>query len=841
MRLGCFPVPVGPLLALALLRPWGTISLVVPPAEDDAAAGSSSAEELPTAVEVLSPTSLDSLTTRRCAGPAAVVFHGGRVAAPGGGLDDYDRTALDEFQAAAVEVDQMACFGTISCDVYPNFCDESNVASTPSMLLFVRTPSLQVKDYAGDWSKTAILSAIVKHIKLRARDIRAVASDGANAFLADELRPLKALLFTSRKATPVVIEALSADEKLWPHIRFGVAKHTDKELTARFQITEVPKLVLVWDFHRKPNGTLAFSRLTYLGQEMNFLGLRSWLRERVDAHLADPGAWVLNSSSSMEDDAMEHLASLVEAGTVLVARFPATIFTEPGSWDTLRLINGGQRIVASGPVQHVGGFELVPVEPSGVVELSSFALLQDLPPYQQLPYGTDGCPEGLHIESAEECEAAIVALGMAPRPAWISNFPGLPSYCSVREQAQSGSAERMHFNSAKGGVARADLAPVCLLPQEAAQAAAQTFAHSTSGAEAAEKGAKTPNARPVRPAMGAKAAKPAPVKPAPAGAGAASTAAGSATARKEKGKSEISTEIQNALNKMKQTNTPDVKERTQARQAKKAELARKSDFQQLEFGALGCPPGLEIPSVDECERAILSLGIITRPAWISAFPGLPSKCSVRESPTKGSPERMHFNSAQEGTPRSDLAPVCKKARGDRSPDAGGDTAAASAAAAAAVAAEEEEDGESPLLPELSGATQEELLSGSGALVYLREGPLTAPEAVMLMSLKERFRPRWQERGMEVRWMWLDLRAERKLKGVFDAPALPSAILLDPRGEAGNQPAYAVAVHREEDGEAQPVQAEEIELLLNTFLGGDATFVVVPPKRLHAWAPRRGGV
>jgi len=271
---------------------------------------------------------------------------------------------------------------------------------------------------------------------------------------------------------------------------------------------------------------------------------------------------------------------------------------------------------------------------------------------------------------------------------------------------------------------------------------------------------------------------------------------------------------------------------------RKAELSKKSIYQQLDYGAPGCPDGLEIPSVDECERAILSLGVIARPAWVSAFPGLPSMCSVRESPTKGSPERMHYNSAKGGMPRSDLAPVCKKP-GVQATDASAAEAAHAGGEFAMSGAQEAEEAPPPL-PELAGQTQEDLFSGDGwCFIYLREGPITAVEAQMVLTLEEKFRPRLEERGTSLRWMWLDLRAERKLKAVFDMPALPSAVIFDSqgKGDGGGKPRFASLEHKEEDGDPQPADVESMELLLNTFLGGDASFVSLQSKRGLQWAKR----
>lgn len=846
MLRGCSLAPLAwALCLLLLLRPWPSSSLSVPPAEDPDAAASADDDGLgPAAVEVLSADTLESLVTRRCSGPVAVAFHGGRL--PPGVTNGVDRHALDELQAAAVEVDQMACFGTVSCDAFPDLCDLMNVAVTPSMLMFSRTPSLQVKDFVGDWSKAVILTAIIKLIKAASRGIKQVSADNLGAYLQDRARPLKVLLFTSRKVTPVLLEALDGDQHLWAHIRFGVAKHTDKELTAAFQVTEVPRLVLISDTAHLPNGdsTHTQTHVHYIGQTLNFMSLRGWLRERVAEHLAS-GILALNSSITSEDDEAMQLAGAISEGTALVARFAATVFRDAGSLEPLRLVKGGAALIAAGPVQRAAGFDWVPVEPSGAVELGAVALLQDAPPYQKLPYGTKGCPEGLQIESAEECEKAIVALGLLTKPSWISNFPGLPSYCSIREDSGK---DRMHFNSAKGGASREDLAPVCRVPEEAA---APTASGGTTLAKARAEFAKRDAAREAAKAAGTalvdaladdngKTKGAAAKKDKLREAMSAGIDIGETLERVRKGASKDVEELEEQLNNQVRP----VREKAKAREAKKAELARKSDYQQSAYGEEGCPPGLEILSVDECERAILSLGIVARPAWTSSFPELPAKCSVRETTAKGSPERMHFNSVTKGVARADLAPICKKPQHERSGDAAGDTAAASSAAAAAVAEEEQHEATLPfLIPELMGSTQEELFGGTVAFIYLREGPITALESIALMVLSERLRPRWEEKGLDIRWMWLDVQQERKLKAVFDPPILPSAVLLEwkPFGEDSAHPGFATVAHREEDGDPQPVFAgEEIELLLNTYLGGDAKFAPISMKRLQVWATRRPG-
>jgi len=247
--------------------------------------------------------------------------------------------------------------------------------------------------------------------------------------------------------------------------------------------------------------------------------------------------------------------------------------------------------------------------------------------------------------------------------------------------------------------------------------------------------------------------------------------------------------------------------------AKSSPSVKNGQYQRLAFGAEGCPPGLEITIVQECELAIMGLGIGANPKWVASYPGLPRYCSVRERPA-GDGERMHFNSSPEGKGRSDLAPICKV--GDGGP----------------VAAKNPSES----IQELTGLNKDKVLSGDGFyLVYLREGPITEEETAMLLELKERFNSQLENQGTKLSWLWMNLFIERKIKGLLDPPVLPSAMVLNPH----KRPRFALVKHDDdEEGEPSPADESSISLLLNTVLGGDATFTNLPPKALqNKWAER----
>jgi hypothetical protein len=225
-------------------------------------------------------------------------------------------------------------------------------------------------------------------------------------------------------------------------------------------------------------------------------------------------------------------------------------------------------------------------------------------------------------------------------------------------------------------------------------------------------------------------------------------------------------------------------------------------YTRLAYGEASCPPGFEILSVDECVTALSVLDIEAMPAWVSVYPGLPRFCSVRENTGTGGKERMHFNSAPSGQGRSDLAPVCKSSEDDLR------------------------------VSELSGQSAGTLLGQGLSVIYLRSGRLTELEARMLLSLEERFAPYAARAGLPLRWMWLDVRLERKVKSLFDPPAFPSAVVIVDKTQ------FALVTHEEMDDEYLPADEAAISRLLEDVFDGKQLFTALATKKLNsAWSSR----
>jgi len=225
---------------------------------------------------------------------------------------------------------------------------------------------------------------------------------------------------------------------------------------------------------------------------------------------------------------------------------------------------------------------------------------------------------------------------------------------------------------------------------------------------------------------------------------------------------------------------------------------------------------MEIRNVEECEIAILSLGIDPNPKWVADYPLLPAGCSVRENSDSGS-EKMHYNAREEGKGRSDLAPICKQ-----DPSRPAESAPADEPLAPPP----------PLFPELAGQTHKELFGTEGyCLVYLKEGQISKAEAKMLTKLEKQLALQAKAHEVRLRWAWMNVHVERKLASVFDAEVFPSAVVIDPH----EKPRFSPLEHEEKEGEPLPADEEGLVLLVNKLLSGDAEFRPIPATRLTVWA------
>ncbi|KAF8819549.1 putative thioredoxin [Cardiosporidium cionae] len=104
------------------------------------------------------------------------------------------------------------------------------------------------------------------------------------------------------------------------------------------------------------------------------------------------------------------------------------------------------------------------------------------------------------------------------------------------------------------------------------------------------------------------------------------------------------------------------------------------------------------------------------------------------------------------------------------------------------------------------------------VIYLKESAtLNEEEIALLEDLKERYRPHLDDRGTDLRWMWMNVDLESEFKTLFDRSTYPSVVVFNPH----RRMRYLSL----EDG--VEASKDSIQNLLDKVLGGGARFTPVP--------------
>ncbi|SCP04379.1 conserved Plasmodium protein, unknown function [Plasmodium ovale] len=108
------------------------------------------------------------------------------------------------------------------------------------------------------------------------------------------------------------------------------------------------------------------------------------------------------------------------------------------------------------------------------------------------------------------------------------------------------------------------------------------------------------------------------------------------------------------------------------------------------------------------------------------------------------------------------------------------------------------------------------------LIYLKEGDkLEKFEVDMLLSLKEKFKPHIDGRGINFRFMWMDISTETNFRTLFELKKYPSVVIFNP---------YKRIRYAKLNDELVATK-ENIEKLLEKISGGDAKFTMLKGQTL----------
>ena len=78
-----------------------------------------------------------------------------------------------------------------------------------------------------------------------------------------------------------------------------------------------------------------------------------------------------------------------------------------------------------------------------------------------MPQGSSGCRSDDRIETIENCNTAILQVGLKPNDEWIGSTTGIPSGCSWRVTSSTRD-NGLHWNTQSSGTrGRSDMIPIC--------------------------------------------------------------------------------------------------------------------------------------------------------------------------------------------------------------------------------------------------------------------------------------------------------------------------------------------------------------------------------------------
>lgn len=134
------------------------------------------------------------------------------------------------------------------------------------------------------------------------------------------------------------------------------------------------------------------------------------------------------------------------------------------------------------------------------------------------------------------------------------------------------------------------------------------------------------------------------------------------------------------------------------------------------------------------------------------------------------------------------------------------------------------------IPEITKASYNDLCFGKGkglCVIYLKNGEkITNNEITMLEELSDEFTPHVSDRGINFRWMWMDVGIEKNFANLFGISNFPSLVVFNPFKR--------LRYTKLEDVEATK---ETIKHELNKIAGGDGKFTNVPGQKLPEFANR----
>jgi len=227
---------------------------------------------------------------------------------------DYELFALDMKGAFRI--------GGVDCDENYETCEKEKITKTPLVRVYPPAP-IPSYDHEGELSTKAILNGAARYV---GSNVVEVNSTNSNKFIQDNPSVPKILLFTDKKAVPLVYKALSLafEKKLY----LGIVRAEDVALFEEYAIKSTPQILVIKTSEKKP---IVYSGEMKYAQIFDFLNVYSEAFVPGGENLDQSKPWMQENIPELTLKSYNDICFKTEGGLCVIALSNAvpdkTVFT----------------------------------------------------------------------------------------------------------------------------------------------------------------------------------------------------------------------------------------------------------------------------------------------------------------------------------------------------------------------------------------------------------------------------------------------------------------------------------------------------------------------------------
>jgi len=177
-----------------------------------------------------------------------------------------DNAFVEVYNNVANVLGDMAMLAAVECNKQSKaFCDEKGDEKNPTLVIFP-IGSAPPLPYRGEMDAKAISNHISKVVPDKTIQLHTKAA--VDSFLRTDQAMRKVILFSSKRAPPTMLRALSSDGVLQGNVKFGFVSDTNAKVVQRFKVQRFPTIIMLGE-----------EREEYTG-EATFPAIKAWITSR---------------------------------------------------------------------------------------------------------------------------------------------------------------------------------------------------------------------------------------------------------------------------------------------------------------------------------------------------------------------------------------------------------------------------------------------------------------------------------------------------------------------------------------------------------------------------------